>query len=212
MGLLLDPDEFLANKDLHKVRLSEIERKIFPKPIPCIAMFNMTPDQQHSLIDQILAANPSDEEIEAHLDQAFAKADNSAQILLASMKNASRKRHALEELNAYLPIHKQITLTSYKALKLLKKQLLHLHTTGKAPQPYNFTTTPNLLQYLTHLYRFKSSVHPVTFSELEAIYLAHHNIHVENSEVDPVFLNNQLPLSPGSLPFTDPLAAIPSAA
>ena len=212
MGLLLDPDEFLANKDLHKVRLSEIERKIFPKPILTISMFTMTPEQQHALVDQILAANPSDAEIEAHLEQAFIKADASARILLSSMQNAGRKRQALEELNAYLPVHKQLSHHSFKALKVLKKQLLHLHTTGNAPKPYNFTTTPNLLQFLTHLYRFKSSVHPITFSELEAIYLQHHNIHVDHSEVDPAFLSNQLPLSPDSLPFVDPLADVLSAA
>ena len=57
MGLLLDPDEFLAHKDISKVRLSEIERLVIPKPIPCIAMLTMTPEQQHALIDQILAAN-----------------------------------------------------------------------------------------------------------------------------------------------------------
>ena len=128
------------------------------------------------------------------------------------MQNAGRKRLALEELVAYMPVHRQLYNHSIKALKILKKQLLYLHTTGKAPKPFNLKTTPNLLQYLTHLYRYKASVHPIPFSELEAIFLAHHNIHVDNSEVDPAFLSNQLPLSPDSLPFTDPLAAISSAA
>jgi len=212
MGLLLDPDEFLANKDISKVRLSEIECLVIPKPVPTLAMLTMTPDQQHNLIEQILAANPSDDEIDAHLEQAFNKANTSARILLASMQNAKRKRQALEELVAYLPVHKQLYNHSIKGLKILKKQLLYLHTTGQAPKPFSFKTTPNLLQYLVHLYRYKVSVHPITPSELEAIFLQHHNIHVDHSEVDPDFLQNQLPLSPDSLPFIDPLAEVTTAA
>ena len=71
MGLLLDPELFLATKDISKVKLSEIEQMVFPKPIPCIAMFSMTTEQQQCLIDQILVANPSDAEIEAHLADAL---------------------------------------------------------------------------------------------------------------------------------------------
>ena len=120
MGLLLDPDEFLANKHLAKVPLSEIERKIFPKPIPCIAMLTMTTYQQHNLIDLILAHNPTDEEIQAHIDDAFNKADQHTRIILRSMHNAGRKRQALEELVAYMPVHKQLYDHSIKALKIHK--------------------------------------------------------------------------------------------
>ena len=171
MGLLRDPEQFLASKDISKVKLSEIEEKVFPQSIPCIAMFSMTTEQQHCLIDQILAANPSDAEIESHLADAFSTADQHTRILLESMQHAGRKRLALEQLAAYLPVHKQISQHSFTALKVLKKQLLTLHATGKPPQGYSLANTPNLLQYLTHLYRYKASIHPVTFPELENIYL-----------------------------------------
>ena len=211
MGLLLDLEQFLTAKDISKVKLTEIEQKVFSKPIPCIAMFSMTTEQQSCLIDQILAANPSDEEIEDHLAHALSVADQHTRILLTSMQHSGRKRKALEELTAYLPIHKQISQHSFTALKVLKKELLTLHTTGKPPQGYSLTNTPNLLQYFTHLYRYKASIHPVTFPELENIYLKHHNIHVDDF-VEPVYLSNQSPLASDSLPFFDPLSAITKAA
>jgi len=212
MGLLLDPDEFLANKDLHKVPLSDIERKIIPKPIPDLRLYSMTTKQLDCIVDQILANNPTDAEIDAHLAAVFAAADESNQILIQAMQHCSRKRQLLDEFLAYEKIHRRLIGTHKQSLHKLKNELLAFHTKGIAPSGFS-RNAPDLKLFLVHKYRHQAQCHPIGLDQLQHIFLSHNNI-----ETDHYLFANSLkaqthqPLPTDSLPFIDPLAAVPTAA
>ena len=212
MGLLLDPDEFLANKDLHKVPLSDIERKIIPKPIPDLRLYSMTAQQLDCIVDQILANNPTDAEIDAHLAAAFALADESNKILIQAMQQASTKRQLLDDFLAYEKIHRRLVRTSLQSLHNLKRDLLTFHTKGIQPSGFS-RNAPDLKLFLVHKYRHQAQCHPIGLDQLTNIFLSHNNIETDRALFSRS-LNAQThqPLPIDSLPFTDPLAAVSTAA
>ena len=212
MGLLLDPDEFLANKDLHKIPLSDLEQKIIPKPLPDLRLYAMTPNQLDNIFELIIANNPTDAEIDAHLATAFAAADESNKILIQAMQHSSRKRQLLDEFLAYEKIHRRLIGTHTQSLHRLKNELLTFHTKGIAPPGFS-RNAPDLKLFLVHKYRHQAQCHPIGLDQLQHIFLSHNNI-----ETDHYLFANSLkaqthsPLPTDSLPFIDPLAAVHTAA
>ena len=212
MGLLLDPDEFLANKDLHKVRLSEIERLVIPQPIPDLRLYTMSPQQFDTLIDQIIAANPTEQQIDDHLAQAFARADESNRIIIAAMQNASRKQQALDDFLAYEPVHRRLQRYSLMNLHRLKAKLIDFHTKGILPKGFSHKT-PDTKLFLVHQYRHQSQCHPIGLEKLQNIFLKHHGIDIDDYvRPEHITAQSHQPLPSDSLPFTDPLAEVLTAA
>ena len=212
MGLLLDPDEFLSHKDLHKVRLSEIERLVIPQPIPDLRLYTMSPQQFDTLIDQIISANPTQQQIDDHLAAAFARADESNKILIAAMQNASRKQQALDDFLAYEPVHRRLQRYSLMNLHRLKAKLIDFHTKGILPKGFSHKT-PDTKLFLCHQYRHQSQCHPVGLEQLTNIFLKHHGIEIDAFvKQEHLDAQSKQPLPTDYLPFVDPLADVLTAA
>ena len=212
MGLLLDPDEFLANKDISKVRLSEIERLVIPQPVPDLRLYSMSPQQFDRLLDQILANNPTTQQIDDHLAACYARADESNKILIAAMQNASRKQQALDEFLQYEPIHRRLQRHSLTNLHALKTKLINFHTKGILPKGFSHNA-PDTKRFLVHQYRHQSQCHPVGLATLQNIFLKYHGVEIEDFvRSEHIAAQTHNPLPSDSLPFVDPLAEVLTAA